>query len=373
MARRRGKRSAAGYNLHVIARLLVVTMLAASCGPTIKAPRTRLTTKELVEKYKPSVVRIEASIDGRTAHGSGFVVAADGRIATNLHVIAGADAIKVTLLDGSEHKVTRVFGGEVDPHLPLLGIARRDLPSVTLGDSDQVSAGDPVVAIGNPLGVFDFTVSDGLISSVRPLSAELVALQISAPISQGSSGGPLFNPYGEVIGIATFIAKEGQNLNFGVPANYLKPLLVERRGETVKQFHDRMVALMAKAGGGRGAEGGDRPKVVRRVPKHDMALLDGCSDEQMLMVFRSITEAIQLGAPVYNQGEHEACFVIYRKVADLYEGDKAMCKGIREAFGQGLLRAESESGFTEKAWAMRDTFDGLTDVIVRKANAAVGN
>jgi hypothetical protein len=355
----------------VRAPLAVLLLLGVvACGPTVRPPPTRLTTKELVQKYKPAVVRIQAEADGRVAQGSGFVVAEDGRIATNLHVIAGATKVAVTLVDGSEHPVERVVAVDVERDLAILGIARRGLPSVTLGDSDKVSAGDPVIAIGNPLGVFDFTVSDGLISSVRPLSSHFVALQISAPISQGSSGGPLFNPYGEVIGVATFISREGQNINFGVPANYLRPLLARRGRETVPQFAERFARTLDERDAP--ARPGDAPKIVRRVPRHEVAVLDGCRDEQLLEVFRDITEAIQIGAPVYNEGQHEACFVIYRKVAEAHAADETMCRGVRDAFAEGLRRVGEDEGFTAKAWSLRDTFDGLTDVIVRKAGAAAG-
>jgi serine protease Do len=313
------------------------------------------------------VVRIESNMGGnRVAYGTGFIVGAEGRIATNLHVIAGAEQIKVTLLDGSEHPVEEVVAFDPERDLAIVHIAASKLPTVKLGDSDGVSAGDRVVAIGNPLGVFDYSVSDGLISSVRPLATGITVLQISAPISQGSSGGPLFDPYGEVIGVATFIAREGQNINFGVPSNYLRPLLDKKGGETLATFASHF------SGDDDEAPPTAQRKVQRRIPTHSLSTLDGCSPDQILAVFRAINKAIEVGAPVYNRGEHEACFVIYRKVADLYEGDQAMCKGVREAFGQGLLRAESTDDFTEKAWAMRDTFDGLLDVIVRKADASSG-
>jgi S1-C subfamily serine protease len=332
----------------VVARpaLLVCVVLALGCGPSAQTPRTRLSTKELVTRFKPSVVRIEArSQGGRVAQGSGFVVGQDGRIATNLHVIAGADAIEVKLVDGTAYPVERVVAVDIERDLAILAIRKAGLPSVMLGDSDQVSAGDPVVAIGNPLGVFDFTVSDGLISSVRALSPELVALQISAPISQGSSGGPLFNNYGEVIGVATFIAREGQLLNFGVPANYLKPLLGRRGGESVPRFTARMQELVTREQPGEG-DAAPRGKIVRKIPQHDVAILDGCTDDQLLAVFRAISEAIERGAPIYNEGEHEACFVIYRKVADRFDDDDGMCKCVRQAFGEGLLRGEATEDFT---------------------------
>src|SRR6201999_60661 len=93
-----------------------------------------------------------------------------------------------------------------------------------LGDSDKTRPGDSVVAIGNPLGL-ENTVSNGLISARRKFDEGVEVLQISAPIAPGSSGGPIFNDHGEVIGIATAILEEGQNLNFGMPVAYLAPML----------------------------------------------------------------------------------------------------------------------------------------------------
>jgi len=330
--------------------------------------RTRLSTKEIVERNKPSIVRIESRVDSRPGNekrsfGTGFVVAADGRIATNLHVIIGSADVKVRMADGSEFKVQRVVAVDPQRDLAIIGIDAQNLPTARLGNSDEVSAGDRVVAIGNPLGVLDYTVSDGLISSVRQLDEGIKVLQISAPISQGSSGGPLFNPYGEVIGVATLISAEGQNLNFGVPSNYLRQLLASKQaGETMAKFASRFPQERP---------GGDpsRRNPARKIPDHPLTLLDGCSPDQVADLFRSISDAISIGAPVYNRGEHEACFVIYRKVAEKFEGDKKVCKGVRDAFGQGLLRADTLENFTDKAWAMRDTFDGLLGVIERKATS----
>jgi serine protease Do len=340
---------------------------AAGCGGgSANAPRTRLTPKEIVDRNKPAIVGIEARVEGageREARnfGTGFLVAPDGLIATNLHVIFGAADVKVRLADGSEFKAQRVVAVDPRRDLVIIDIDARGLPTARLGNSDEVAAGDRVVAIGNPLGVLDYTVSDGLISSVRALAEGVTVLQISAPISMGSSGGPLFNPYGEVIGVATLISSQGQNINFGVPSNYLRPLLASKEpGESMARFAERSREEAAKAA----PKATERPG--RQVPKHELSVLDGCTPDQVADVFRSISDAINVGAPVYNRGEHEACFVIYRKVAEQYEGDGKMCKGVRDAFGQGLLRAETLEDFTAKAWAMRDTFDGLLDVIERK-------
>jgi hypothetical protein len=329
-----------------------------------------LSTKEIVTRNKPAIVRIESRVttqEGeRRQFGTGFVVASDGRIATNLHVIVGSGEVKVRLADGAEFQAKRVVAVDARRDLAIIDIDAVDLPTARLGDSDAVSAGDRVVAIGNPLGVLDYTVSDGLISSVRQFDAGIKVLQISAPISQGSSGGPLFNPYGEVIGIATLISSEGQNLNFGVPSNYLRPLMATRQpGETMAEFAAHFRPAVE--------ESGQRERLPRapdrRIPNHPVSVLNGCSSGQLADVFRAISEAISVGAPVYNRNEYEACFVIYRKVAEKFESDRSICKGVRDAFGQGLLRADTLESFSDKAWALRDTFDGLLAVIERKVSA----
>jgi len=322
-----------------------------------------MSAREIAARSEPAIVRIEA---GGDRIGTGFAVDARGVIATNLHVVAGARDIKIHTLDGQTYDVKRVDAIDLDRDLALVQIEpKQPLPTIPIGDSDKLAAGDPVVAIGNPMGVLDYTVSDGLISSVRVISQQLTVLQISAPISPGSSGGPLFNSYGEVIGVATAILTQGQNLNFGVPGNYLKPLLAIRTPMSLDEF-------AARTSGG-GGDDDDRPQgpgphIQRKVPIHDVAILDGCSAQDMEDLFKGITDAIESGAPLYNAGNHEACYRIYEGTSMRFE-QSAPCKGVRDAFGDGLLRASTMTDFTEKAWALRDTFDGMLDVLERKARA----
>jgi serine protease Do len=202
-------------------------------------------------------------------------------------------------------------------------------------------------------------VSDGLISSVRQVSDDLTILQISAPISQGSSGGPLFNQYGEVIGVATFISGGGQNLNFGIPSNYLRPLLTRNDHITPQALAEAIQREYSAA------QQQQRGRPARQVPEHALTILDGCSRDAMDHAVEEITNAIRAGAPVYNQGNHEACFRIYEGAAIRLERELE-CPGVRDALGQGLLRASTLQDFTAKAWAMRDAFDGVLGVITRK-------
>lgn len=151
---------------------LVVGGLGPGCGPSTRppVPRTRLSIKQIVERSKPAIVRIEA---GGDRVGTGFAISADGLIATNLHVVAGATQISVRMLDGATYEVLRIAAIDLDRDLAVLDIdPAGPVPALPLGDSDAVEAGDPVIAIGNPLGVLDYTVSDGLISSVRVVSVD---------------------------------------------------------------------------------------------------------------------------------------------------------------------------------------------------------
>jgi len=107
-------------------------------------------------------------------------------------------------------------------------------------------------------------------------------------------------------------------------------------------------------------------RIVRQVPHHDPSIFDGCSDQDVDDAVAAIGQAIELGAPLYNQGNHEACYRIYEGTSMKFERESG-CKGVRDAFGAGLLRASTMDTFTEKAWALRDMFDGLVDVALRVA------
>ncbi len=349
----------------VPALALSAPLLVACGGPAAKTQATtnaqpvQLTPREIMQQFKPAIVRIENHMGNGTRVGTGFFVSANGRIATNLHVIAGGGILRVKLSDESVHLAKRVVAFDQSRDLAIIEIdAPRAMPILQLGDSDTVQPGDAVIAVGNPL-TFDYTVSDGLISSVRPFDNDVI-LQISAPISQGSSGGPLFNAFGQVIGIATLVVTEGQNLNFGMPVNYLKPMLAKTDGETVEQFARRFgpkrppgpISIKTDAG-----------VVTRDVPSHDVGILKGCTQDEVIKVANGIQRAIELGAPLYNDGDHQACFNIYEQTAAHFEKDQKLCKGLRDSLGAGLLKAETKGDATHKAWAMRDTFDGILKVI----------
>jgi putative serine protease PepD len=209
--------------------------VAAPQTDGIEQPVSNVTA--VVEAALPSVVQIEVSVDGeRVSTGSGFVIREDGYLLTNNHVVDAAGAsVKVVFNDGSE-EAAEIVGATADYDLAVLKVDRGGLTPLVLGDSDAVVVGEPVIAIGSPLGL-DATVTTGIISALhRPVTprgedsqAFIDALQTDAAINPGNSGGPLFNAQGEVIGInsavaalpgATSASGAGSvGLGFAIPSN----------------------------------------------------------------------------------------------------------------------------------------------------------
>jgi Do/DeqQ family serine protease len=156
--------------------------------------------------------------------GSGFILSADGRILTNAHVVDGADTVTVTLKDGRTFK-GKVMGKDELTDVAVVKIEANNLPTVTIGNSDQLQPGQWAIAIGNPLGL-DNTVTTGIISATGRSSNQVGVpdkrvefIQTDAAINPGNSGGPLLNARGEVIGMNTAIIQGAQGLGFSIPIN----------------------------------------------------------------------------------------------------------------------------------------------------------
>ena len=179
--------------------------------------------------------------------GSAFVLSADGLAATNVHVLEGAFRADCRLGDGRLFHVLAVQGFNAAQDVAVFQLGRKigdrfELPSalaaVRLGSSSAIKLGDRVATISSPKGLSN-TVSDGLVSSIRQ-EGERRLIQTTAPISSGSSGAPLFNTKGEVIGLTTLQMREGQNLNFAVPIENVSDLLQSRADIPLAEFQVRI-------------------------------------------------------------------------------------------------------------------------------------
>ena len=187
--------------------------------------KTKLAVSDIYARYSQGIVSITVkNKDGsELGEGSGFVLSQDGFIVTNFHVISKAYSAVIKVGEGHIYQASLV---KAEPCLDIavLKINAQGLLPLAIGNSDEVLSGQVVVAIGSPMG-FEQSVSSGIISAVRPGSS-IKLIQITAPVSPGSSGGPLLNEYGEVVGITTIASFfMAQNLNFAIPINYLKKVI----------------------------------------------------------------------------------------------------------------------------------------------------
>jgi serine protease Do len=213
--------------LLTLAGLIVMACLPAHAAepasPTedVKTPGV----EELAKKVRSSVVVI--TVRGREGKqeglGTGFVVSADGLIATNHHVIGEGRPIRVETADGKQHPVTAIHASDRKLDLAILRIDAKGLTPLELGDSSKLKDGQPVVALGNPQGLRHSVVS-GVVSGQRTLEGRPM-IQVAIPIEPGNSGGPLLDMDGRVHGILTIKSLVTPNLGFAVAINTLKPLL----------------------------------------------------------------------------------------------------------------------------------------------------
>jgi S1-C subfamily serine protease/Tfp pilus assembly protein PilF len=188
----------------------------------------------LIKRIKPSVVIVFA-YDNKGEFlqlGSGFFISQNGDIITNYHVLQGASYAEVKTSDGKTYPITYIVAGDEQNDIIRLSV---DIPSKyvrPLSLTETIpEVGERIIVYGSPLGL-EKTVSDGIVSAIREVPGYGKLIQITAPISPGSSGSPVLNMQGEVIGIATLQMIEGQNLNFAIPSERIVNLNLIEEKET---------------------------------------------------------------------------------------------------------------------------------------------
>lgn len=184
-----------------------------------------LTIQEVYQTVNPAVVTVMAQLDYGMSVGTGVIFREDGYLFTNYHVVAGSDACDVTLASGKTYEAKYV-GGDSDNDIAVLKVNAEGLPTAEMGDSDALTVGDTVYAIGNPLGVeLRGTLTDGIVSAinrdVRVEGRTMTLIQTNAALNEGNSGGPLINVYGQVVGINTIkmmsFTSSVEGLGFALP------------------------------------------------------------------------------------------------------------------------------------------------------------
>ncbi len=247
----------------------------------------------------PSVVQIETKTETGAATGSGIIIRADGYILTNNHVVEGSNGTVQVLFSDGHVEDAKVVGTTAYYDLAVIQVNRTDLTPLVLGDSDAMVVGDPVVAVGSPLGL-DSTVTTGIVSALdRPVTtgqdastaAYIAAIQTDAAINPGNSGGPLLNMKGEVIGINSAIASlpgatqatgaGSVGLGFAIPSNQARRV-AEQLISDGKATVPAIGAQLDSTYSGRGVRVADSsqlpnnsPGVVAGSPAAEAGIVDG--------------------------------------------------------------------------------------------------
>ncbi len=202
---------------------------------TAETQTEELSLQELYKACSESIVAISGSFEDETIYswGTGIVLTEDGLILTNAHVLDECIGVKVILSDDSEYEA-RLIGADVLSDIAVLKINASGLPAARFGDSAKLNVGDRVAAIGNPLGIdFRQTMTDGIISSIeRGMNVNgrsVTLLQTNTAINEGSSGGALFNMYGQVIGITNMKMVSSysyiEGICFAIPTSTVLPVV----------------------------------------------------------------------------------------------------------------------------------------------------
>lgn len=201
---------------------------------------SELTAKQIINKYGNAVVYIGVSDKNHivTASGSGFIVKSTGVVVTNFHVINGSSYASVALQNGLKYEVKSVLNYNENGDIAILQLANAtNLSTVNLGDSSKAEVGDNAFAIGSPEGYAN-SLSTGIISGINRKNDRGVDIQTTASITYGSSGGALFDIYGNVMGITYSGYDSAGDIGFVIPINEVKPFLNTSNEKTLLQINN---------------------------------------------------------------------------------------------------------------------------------------
>lgn len=285
------------------------------------------------------------------AYGLGFV-APNGRIVTCFHVVADEPEITAHLGDGRVLPVRGVCAIDLRRDLAVLDVGLLDATPVRPGLDALVEEGEQVFAFGMVAGEHRLRWTEASIESVQVLASSLTVYGLTGDVPPDASGAPVVDTNGTVLGVAATLPNRSDGV-LVIPWKYVAPLLRQ----------NRELPLSALSSQRRRA-----PK--REVPDHPVSLLDGSALSGLEVTTDSISDAIRVGAPAYNQGDVARCYSVYAEVAQRLISTRDDCPGVQMALRQGLARAARLEELDLRAWAMRDTFDGLLMVIEKYLNVS---
>jgi serine protease Do len=288
--------------------------------------------------------------------GVGFLLSPGGVLVTNLHVVAGAEELSVLLSDGRFLSVEHVIAFDEKRDLALFQLPVRGVEALRPDAHAPPREGAPLFIL-HPSPDGQLRLLETRVHAVQELDDTLTFLELEGALPEESSGSPAFDASGAWVGVATCAFADGRPVTIVIPSGYVLPLL-ERPGT-----HPLSTLGQARPAASR----------QRQVPHHSLALLEGCGPDVLEEVALTLLQSIQLGAPLYNRGDPAACYQLYARAAEKLLRERTDCPGVQSALRQGLERCARLDGADGRAWALRDTFDGLIQVIDRwlRAQAAL--
>ncbi|MBL0716285.1 MAG: tetratricopeptide repeat protein [Desulfosarcina sp.] len=263
--------------LPIIVVLFAAAILGCATGPS-RTPGDRQIISRLVEHVRPAVVTIRTYDPAMNpvGLGTGFFINRQGHLITNYHVLEGAYAASVKTHDGATHSINYILAQ--NKAVDLIKVAVKIPPEIVhwlegAGTTPEIA--ERVVVVGSPLGL-EHTVSEGIVSAIRDVPGVGTIFQMSAPISRGSSGGPVVNDSGRVIGVVSFQARAGQNLNFAIAGDNLLKLEDQPAKTSVAEWTYQQVK--------------NKPQVVQNLCRQGFAFTIRGEYKEALNYFREAVE-----------------------------------------------------------------------------------
>ncbi len=322
------------------------SLLVAQVAPT------RLEASAIYETAVKSVALVVCgNADGSLAQGSGVILRGDGVIATNFHVCGNSTHARVKLRNGDIYDDVSIFETDERKDIALLKVKAMGLPALKIGDSDNLKIGQNIYAIGAPLGL-EGSITQGIVSSIRPVN-EMFAwadgfriIQISTPVTHGSSGCPLVNDFGEVVGLVFAGRKEGQNLNAAIPINYVSPLIATGRvGVQLKDINSFVPSAPKKSTVNSSRAETERASIAEELEYGSLSDLKGVKrvyiDTGADTVYRDhfikeINKA-KLGLTILASPDDAECIILFKNEVinePWFSGSPAV---VEKSLGQGLI------------------------------------
>ena len=258
----------------------IIAFATALCWPVYLRADT---IPEIVARAKPAIVQLVTLDQNRQPlrSGTGFFVSGDGYLLTNNHVVEGGSYVTARTSSGAVYPFEAIVVRSTDPDIAEVKFTTTDVPHLQLGSSAATIEGQKVLVIGNPEGL-QGTVSDGIVSAFRDNRAYI---QITAPISPGSSGSPVLDESGQVIGMATLVFREGQNLNFAISSERIKHFLLYEINQPQAQATPCPTPLASSSQTENTAQTNVVAAVNRAIDTHDWRTLTGMTVDGLVNYF----------------------------------------------------------------------------------------